>query len=165
MDVLYLRSFLFRITNDSVKRGSLIGRGAFGFVYEAFVRQQRGSFTGGSQSSPSRPQSGGNGVGRSVAIKMLQPMHPGAGASENTLAAFKAGQSKWERDPPQYACKAYCTARQELNILIHLKVRQIILVLTTFGSFICSFQSKLFCCNLFLFSSSTRTLFHWSESV
>ena len=105
-----------------MKRGSLIGRGAFGFVYEAFVRQHRGSFTGGPQASPSRPQSGGNGVGRSVAIKMLQPMHPGAGASENTLAAFKAGQSKWERDPPQYACKAYCTARQELNILIHLKV-------------------------------------------
>ena len=86
------------------------------------MRQQRGNFTGGSQASPSRPQSGGNGVGRSVAIKMLQPMHPGPGASENTLAAFKAGQSKWERDPPQYACKAYCTARQELNILIHLKV-------------------------------------------
>ena len=62
-------------------------------------------------------------MGRSVAIKMLQPMHPGAGASENTLAAYKAGQSKWERDPPQYACKAYCTARQELNILIHLKVQ------------------------------------------
>ena len=86
------------------------------------MRQQRGNFTGGSQASPSRPQSGGNGVGRSVAIKMLQPMHPGPGASENTMAAFKAGQSKWERDPPQYACKAYCTARQELNILIHLKV-------------------------------------------
>ena len=112
----------FRITNDSVKRGSLIGRGAFGFVYEAFVRQQRGSFSIGAQGSPSGPQSGGNGMGRSVAIKMLQPMHPGAGASENTLAAYKAGQSKWERDPPQYACKAYCTARQELNILIHLKV-------------------------------------------
>ena len=113
----------FRITNDSVKRGSLIGRGAFGFVYEAFIRQQRGSFSVGAQASPSGPQSGGNGLGRSVAIKMLQPMHPGAGASENTLAAYKAGQSKWERDPPQYACKAYCTARQELNILIHLKVQ------------------------------------------
>ena len=56
----------FRITNDSVKRGSLIGRGAFGFVYEAFVRQQRGSFSIGAQGSPSGPQSGGNGMGRSV---------------------------------------------------------------------------------------------------
>ena len=108
----------FRVTNDSVKRGSLIGRGAFGFVYEALVRNQRGSFGGSQVGGPSGSLSGG----RSVAIKMLQPMHPGAGASENTLAAYKAGQSKWERDPPQYACKAYCTARQELNILIHLKV-------------------------------------------
>ena len=107
------------MANDSVKRGSLIGRGAFGFVYEAFVRQQRGSFNGVQNTPGSQSGAGG---GRSVAIKMLQPMHPGAGASENTLAAYKAGQSKWERDPPQYACKAYCTARQELNILIHLKV-------------------------------------------
>ena len=30
-------------------------------------------------------------------------------------------RSKWDRDPLQYACKSYCTARQELNILIHLK--------------------------------------------
>ena len=115
-------SYYFRVANDSVKRGSLIGRGAFGFVYEAFVRQQRGSFNGTPQGGASGSQSGCAGGGRSVAIKMLQPMHPGAGASENTLAAYKAGQSKWERDPPQYACKAYCTARQELNILIHLKV-------------------------------------------
>ena len=30
-------------------------------------------------------------------------------------------RSKWERDPLQYASKAYTTARQELSILIHLK--------------------------------------------
>ena len=48
-------------------------------------------------------------------------IHSGPNASENTLAAYKTGQSKWERDPPQYACKAYTTARQELNILIHLR--------------------------------------------
>lgn len=34
---------------------------------------------------------------------------------------FKAAQGKWERDPLQYACKAYCTARQELNILLSLR--------------------------------------------
>ena len=50
----------------------------------------------------------------------------GPNASENTLAAYKLGQSKWERDPPQYACKAYTTARQELNILIHLKHSHIV---------------------------------------
>ena len=33
----------------------------------------------------------------------------------------QANQAKWERDPLQYACKAYCSARQELNILIHLR--------------------------------------------
>ena len=52
---------------------------------------------------------------------MLQPIDPGANARESTLAAYRAGKSKWERDPLQYACKAYCTARQELNILIHLR--------------------------------------------
>jgi hypothetical protein len=42
---------------------------------------------------------------------MLQPIHPGINASDSTIAAFKAALSKWERDPLQYACKAYCTAR------------------------------------------------------
>ena len=58
---------------------------------------------------------------RNVAVKMLQPIDPGGNARESTLAAYRAGKSKWERDPLQYACKAYCTARQELNILIHLR--------------------------------------------
>ena len=43
---------------------------------------------------------------------MLQPIDPGGNARESTLAAYRAGKSKWERDPLQYACKAYCTARQ-----------------------------------------------------
>lgn len=30
-------------------------------------------------------------------------------------------RGKWDRDPLQYACKAYCTARQELNILLSLR--------------------------------------------
>lgn len=34
---------------------------------------------------------------------------------------FQAAQSKWERDPLQYACKAYCSARQEVNILLSLR--------------------------------------------
>ena len=49
---------------------------------------------------------------RNVAVKMLQPIDPGGNARESTLAAYRAGKSKWERDPLQYACKAYCTARQ-----------------------------------------------------
>lgn len=34
---------------------------------------------------------------------------------------LQAAQGKWDRDPLQYACKAYCTARQELNILLSLR--------------------------------------------
>lgn len=107
-----------RVPNESITRGRLIGRGAFGFVYESVVHHHHGQ----------QPRAAGAGAAsgaallpRNVAVKMLQPMHPGPGASENTLAAFKAGQSKWEREPTQYACKAYCSARQELNILINLK--------------------------------------------
>ena len=33
---------------------------------------------------------------------------------------LQAAQNKWERDPLQYACKAYCSARQEVNILLSL---------------------------------------------
>ena len=48
-----------RVPNESVKRGSLIGRGAFGFVYQAVCRQR------------------GNPTPKNVAVKMLQPIHPG----------------------------------------------------------------------------------------
>ena len=52
---------------------------------------------------------------------MLQPVNPGARARASSQAAYRAAMAKWERDPMQYACKAYCTARQELNILLHIK--------------------------------------------
>ena len=88
---------------EGIKRGSLIGRGAFGFVFGATCRGR-----------------GGQGF-REVAIKMLQPVNPGARARASSQAAYRAAMAKWERDPMQYACKAYCTARQELNILLHIK--------------------------------------------
>jgi serine/threonine protein kinase/GTPase SAR1 family protein len=88
---------------NAIKRGSLIGRGAFGFVFGATCRGR-----------------GGQGF-REVAIKMLQPVDPGLRARSSSQAAYKAAMTKWERDPMQYACKAYCTARQELNILLHIK--------------------------------------------
>ena len=91
------------MSQEAIKRGSLIGRGAFGFVFGATCR-------------------GRGGVGfREVAIKMLQPVDPGLRARSSSQAAYKAAMTKWERDPMQYACKAYCTARQELNILLHIK--------------------------------------------
>jgi hypothetical protein len=56
-----------------------------------------------------------------VAMKMLQPVQPGPNARQSAVVAYKAAQGKWDRDPLQYACKAYCTARQELNILLSLR--------------------------------------------
>ena len=43
-----------------------------------------------------------------------------------TIAAFDAAKAKWDRDPQQYASKSYCSARQELSVLIHLKHTNIV---------------------------------------
>ncbi|XP_064473089.1 leucine-rich repeat serine/threonine-protein kinase 1-like isoform X2 [Ornithodoros turicata] len=93
----------FLINSDHIKKGKMLGRGAFGFVFRAGMKQ-RGS---------------GNYI--DVAMKMLQPVDPGYGARHSDTIAFKAAWNKWQRDPLQYACKAYCTARQELNILLSLR--------------------------------------------
>ena len=52
---------------------------------------------------------------------MLQPVDPGFGARQSDSMAYKAANSKWQRDPLQYAAKAYYTARQELLVLQALK--------------------------------------------
>uniref|UniRef100_T1K991 non-specific serine/threonine protein kinase n=1 Tax=Tetranychus urticae TaxID=32264 RepID=T1K991_TETUR len=65
----------YLIKPETIRRGKMLGRGAFGFVFRASVHS----------------------------------------------VAFKAASSKWDRDPLQYACKAYCIARQELNILLTLR--------------------------------------------
>ncbi|KAL7304930.1 hypothetical protein TKK_0002728 [Trichogramma kaykai] len=91
------------IRSDDVKRGKMLGRGAFGFVFKGTCRL------------PGRLQR------VDVAMKMLQPVPPGPNSRQSAVLAYKAAQSKWDRDPLQYACKAYCTARQELNILLTLK--------------------------------------------
>ena len=97
-----------RIQNETIKRGGLIGRGAFGFVYEAVCRPR-------GQTGP-----------RNVALKMLQPINPGCNVDEGTMAAFDAAKAKWDRDPQQYASRSYCSARQELSVLIHLKHSNIV---------------------------------------
>ncbi|KOC64475.1 Leucine-rich repeat serine/threonine-protein kinase 1 [Habropoda laboriosa] len=51
---------------------------------------------------------------------------PGPNSKQSAVLAYKAAQSKWDRDPLQYACKAYCTARQELNILLTLRHTNIV---------------------------------------
>ncbi|XP_003425729.1 leucine-rich repeat serine/threonine-protein kinase 1 [Nasonia vitripennis] len=91
------------IKSDDIKRGKMLGRGAFGFVFK------------GTCKLPGKNQR------VDVAMKMLQPVPPGPNSKQSAVLAYKAAQSKWDRDPLQYACKAYCTARQELNILMTLR--------------------------------------------
>ncbi|KAL9897903.1 leucine-rich repeat kinase isoform 1-T1 [Glossina fuscipes fuscipes] len=91
------------INSDSIIKGSLLGRGAFGFVFKATCKIK------GSRSF------------KAVAMKMLQPVAPGTRAKESALMAYKIALGKWDRDPLQHACKAYCTARQELAVLLTLK--------------------------------------------
>lgn len=96
------------IKSENLKRGKLLGRGAFGFVFRGSCRLP------------------GTYVRSDVAIKMLQPVPPGPNSKQSAILAYKASQSKWDRDPLQYACKAYCMARQELNILLTLKHTNIV---------------------------------------
>ncbi|XP_050515571.1 leucine-rich repeat serine/threonine-protein kinase 1 isoform X2 [Diabrotica virgifera virgifera] len=91
------------IRPENIKKGRLLGRGAFGFVFKGSCKIRGSNKT------------------MDVAMKMLQPVQPGPNARQSAVIAFKAAQGKWDRDPLQYACKAYCTARQELNILLSLK--------------------------------------------
>ncbi|XP_060525729.1 leucine-rich repeat serine/threonine-protein kinase 1 isoform X2 [Cylas formicarius] len=91
------------IRPENIKRGRLLGRGAFGFVFKGTCKLR-----------------GSNNI-IDIAMKMLQPVQPGPNARQSAIIAYKAAQGKWDRDPLQYACKAYCTARQELNILMSLK--------------------------------------------
>ncbi|XP_062127004.1 LOW QUALITY PROTEIN: leucine-rich repeat serine/threonine-protein kinase 1 [Drosophila sulfurigaster albostrigata] len=91
------------IATECIIKGSLLGRGAFGFVFKASCKLR------------------GARAFRSVAMKMLQPVPPGARAKESALMAYKVALGKWDRDPLQHSCKAYCTARQELAVLLTLK--------------------------------------------
>lgn len=98
----------YLIRSSNITRGKLLGRGAFGFVFKASYKVR-----------------GTNEV-ISIAMKMLQPVQPGPNASQSAVIAYKGAQNKWDRDPLQYACKAYCTARQELNILLNLQHTNIV---------------------------------------
>lgn len=93
----------YLIRPEDITKGPLLGRGAFGFVFKATCLIR------GSKSL------------QHVAMKMLQPVPPGARARDSAIIAYKAALGKWERDPLQHSCKAYCTARQELAVLLTLK--------------------------------------------
>ncbi|VDM71515.1 unnamed protein product, partial [Strongylus vulgaris] len=57
---------------------------------------------------------------------MLEPVNPGPGARPSAVAAFKAAADKWRRDALEFASRAYCTSRQELNLLSRLKHSNIV---------------------------------------
>uniref|UniRef100_A0A0R3RFC1 non-specific serine/threonine protein kinase n=1 Tax=Elaeophora elaphi TaxID=1147741 RepID=A0A0R3RFC1_9BILA len=86
----------------SVKRGKLLGHGAFGFVFKAALKISDANV-------------------QDAALKMLEPVEPGLGARASSVSAYKAAYTKWKRDPLQNACRAYCTCRQELNVLASLQ--------------------------------------------
>uniref|UniRef100_A0A915PJA2 non-specific serine/threonine protein kinase n=1 Tax=Setaria digitata TaxID=48799 RepID=A0A915PJA2_9BILA len=92
----------YLIQPSAVKRGKLIGHGAFGFVFKAAVKISDTSV-------------------QDAALKMLEPVEPGFGARATSVSAYKAAYTKWQRDPLQNACRAYCTCRQELNVLASLQ--------------------------------------------
>lgn len=94
----------YLVQPDQIRRGRMLGRGAFGFVFKATMKQR-----------------GSGGQFTEVALKMLQPVEPGYGARPSDTVAYKAARAQWQREPLQYACKAYCTARQELSILLSVR--------------------------------------------
>lgn len=99
------------IRPEDITRGQLLGRGAFGFVFKATSK-----IYGTRQTTQ-------------VAMKMLQPVAPGPRANQSAIIAHKAALGKWERDPLQHSCKAYCTARQELSVLLTLSHPNIVLLI------------------------------------
>ncbi|KAK3921714.1 Leucine-rich repeat serine/threonine-protein kinase 1 [Frankliniella fusca] len=99
----------YLIRPEHMQQGRLLGRGAFGFVFKGSCQRPG---PGGARNASYHVD---------VAMKMLQPVQPGPNAHQSAVMAFKAAQGKWSRDPLQYATKAYCNARQELNILLSLR--------------------------------------------
>ncbi|XP_050524105.1 leucine-rich repeat serine/threonine-protein kinase 1 isoform X2 [Daktulosphaira vitifoliae] len=96
------------IKDEDIIRGKLLGRGAFGFVFRGVCKGKR------------------PGESMQIAIKMLQPVAPGPNANQSAIIAYKGALAKWDRDPLQYTCKSYCSARQELNIMLNLKHSNIV---------------------------------------
>ncbi|KAJ6225869.1 hypothetical protein RDWZM_004414 [Blomia tropicalis] len=121
----------FCIERNQLRFGKLLGRGSFGFVFRAmytpkFSSSQSDSTFINRTVSNSKfylPNQVDN-ESFEVALKLLQPIRIdqwSSGIRKADMEAYQAMKSKWERDPLQYACKAYCTARTELNILCSLK--------------------------------------------
>jgi len=94
----------YRIDNEKIERCKLIGRGTFGFVFRGNLRSYF-------------PLNQLGQADQEVALKLLQPVDPGPEADSADLIAYRSAKSNWIREPFHSACKSYCTARHEVNIL------------------------------------------------
>lgn len=65
------------IRPDNIKKGRLLGRGAFGFVFKGTCRVR------------------GSNTYIAVAMKMLQPVQPGANARQSAVIAYKVKKSSY----------------------------------------------------------------------
>uniref|UniRef100_A0A915CTS6 Protein kinase domain-containing protein n=1 Tax=Ditylenchus dipsaci TaxID=166011 RepID=A0A915CTS6_9BILA len=96
----------------NIRRGKLVGRGAFGFVFNGFVKQKNEIFT-------------------EVALKILEPVDAGSTSISSNVghgsakAAFEAFSLKWNNDALggqlENCARSYCTFRQELNMLADIR--------------------------------------------
>ncbi|CAH1799323.1 unnamed protein product [Owenia fusiformis] len=88
----------FVIQDDFITRGRFLGKGSFGAV-----------FAGSATLCDGREVE--------VAMKMLEPVHPGENASFTQIRLFQNERALWAREQIRYSCEAYVTARRELSIL------------------------------------------------
>ncbi|CAJ0948647.1 unnamed protein product, partial [Mesorhabditis belari] len=89
------------IASEAMRQSRLLGRGAFGFVFRSTLRTKGGEIV-------------------DAAVKMLEPVDPGQSRG-SAAQAYRAALAKWERDEGENACKAYCTCRQELFLLVRMR--------------------------------------------
>uniref|UniRef100_A0A914EQ15 Protein kinase domain-containing protein n=1 Tax=Acrobeloides nanus TaxID=290746 RepID=A0A914EQ15_9BILA len=92
----------FIITADNMKRGKLVGRGAFGFVFLGFMKHKNEAYA-------------------EVALKVLEPVEQENDVRSSAQAAFEAFRLKWKNDAFENGARAYCIARQELNMLTDIQ--------------------------------------------
>ncbi|XP_070567306.1 leucine-rich repeat serine/threonine-protein kinase 1-like [Ptychodera flava] len=88
---------LMVIPEKNITRNKLLGKGAFGFVFQGQVQVANCPPT-------------------SVAIKTLHPCDPGSNAKQSYKIAYENAMRNWQYNPKNAMCRAYRTARQELVI-------------------------------------------------
>ncbi len=124
----------YLIRSQNITRGKLLGRGAFGFVFKGSYKVRGTNDIINVAMKMLQPVLPGSNASQSAVIAYKVGIHADCEKIRyyhyillNPFVHFKilyllqGAQNKWDRDPMQYACKAYCTARQELNILLNLQ--------------------------------------------